>query len=90
MTGPSVTYAIRVEGHLGDHWAAWLTELFSELDITRNSDGTSTVTASVIDQTQLHGLLAGLRDIGVPLLDLHRTGPHPADPPARIGGDVLP
>jgi RimJ/RimL family protein N-acetyltransferase len=78
MTSTIATYAIRVEGHLDDHWAAWLTELSGELDITRSDDGTSTLTASTVDQAQLHGVLAGLRDIGAELLDLRVTGPHRA------------
>jgi len=64
--GPT-TYAIRVDGHLDDHWSPWL----GGLTLTRNSDGTSTLTAAVADQAQLHGILAGLRDIGAVLLDLH-------------------
>ena len=65
------TYAIRVRGHLDDHWSGW----FGGLSLTRNSDGTSTLTGSVADQAQLHGMLAGLRDIGAILLDLHAIGP---------------
>ena len=67
MTTTGTTYAIRVEGHLDDHWSAWL----GELDMTRNGDGTTTVTVSVADQAQLHGVLTGLRDIGAVLLDVH-------------------
>jgi hypothetical protein len=63
------TYAIRVDGHLDDHWTGWL----GGLALTRDSDGTSTLTVSVTDQAQLHGILAGLRDIGATLLDLHAT-----------------
>lgn len=57
----------RVEGHLDDHWSAWL----GELTITRHHDGTSTLTGPVADQAQLHGLLVRLRDIGVVLLSLN-------------------
>ena len=64
----TTTYAIRVRGHLDDHWGAWL----GEVGIDRGGDGTTTVTVSVVDQAQLHGVLAGLRDIGVVLLDLRR------------------
>jgi hypothetical protein len=60
------TYAIRVDGHLDDHWCSW----FDGLTLARNSDGTTTLTGSV-DQAQLHGTLARLRDIGATLLDLH-------------------
>ena len=63
------TYAIRVDGHLDDHWAAWL----GELALTREDDGTTTVTLCVADQAQLHGVLAGLRDIGAVLIELRLT-----------------
>jgi hypothetical protein len=62
----STTYAIRVEGHLDDHWAAWL----GGLDLTRGDDGATTVTAEVADQAQLHGVLAALRDIGAVITEL--------------------
>lgn len=64
------TYAIRVDGHLDDHWSGW----FGGLILTRNGDGTSTLTAAIADQAQLHGMLTGLRDIGATLLDLRATG----------------
>ena len=62
-----LTYEFRVEGHLDDHWSAWL----GDLTITRHHDGTSTLTGMVADQAQLHGVLAGLRDIGATLLSLN-------------------
>lgn len=70
MNTAPATYAIRVDGHLDDHWSAWL----GELDLTREPDGTTRVTVSVTDQAQLHGVLARLRDLGVFLIDLRRTG----------------
>jgi hypothetical protein len=66
MDTAPMTYAIVVDGHLDDHWSAWL----GELDMTRNGDGTTTVTVSVANQAQLHGVLAGLRDIGAVLIEL--------------------
>jgi hypothetical protein len=65
----TTTYAIRVDGHLDDHWSAWL----GELDMTRDEDGTTTVIVSVADQAQLHGVLARLRDIGAVLTELRIT-----------------
>jgi RimJ/RimL family protein N-acetyltransferase len=64
------TYAIRVAGHLDDHWAAWL----GELKISRDGDGDTTLTVPVADQAQLHGVLAGLRDIGAVLTELRVLG----------------
>jgi hypothetical protein len=63
----TLTYEFRVEGHLDDHWSAWL----GDLTITRHHDGTSTLTGPVADQVQLHGVLARLRDIGAALLSLN-------------------
>ena len=60
------TYAIRVVGQLDDHWSARL----GGLAVTRNRDGTTTVAGAVADQAHLHGVLAGLRDIGATLLSL--------------------
>jgi len=83
MNTTLTTYAIRVDGHLDDHWAAWL----GDLNITRHGDGTSTLAGPVADQAQLHGVLAGLRDIGAVLLDLHTNEPSgptgDSDPPVE-------
>ncbi|WP_186816577.1 hypothetical protein [Cellulomonas aerilata] len=67
--GPT-TYTIRVDGHLDDHWSSRL----GEPDLTREVDGTTTLTVAVADQAQLHGVLAGLRDIGAVLTELRVTG----------------
>lgn len=72
-TGPR-TYTMRVEGHLDDHWA----ERLGALALTRDDDGATTVTVSVADQAQLHGVLARLRDIGAVLTDLRTGGGHPS------------
>ena len=59
-------YEIRVEGHLGTRWAAW----FDGLTVTSDSDGTTVLRGSVVDQAALHGLLQKLRDVGIPLISL--------------------
>ncbi len=70
MNTSPATYLIRVEGHLDDHWSAWL----GKVDMTLDDDGTTTVIVSVADQAQLHGVLAGIRDIGVVLIEVRATG----------------
>jgi hypothetical protein len=70
MSPVTTTYAIRVAGHLDDHWAAWL----GELKMSRDGDGDTTLTVPVADQAQLHGVLAGLRDIGAVLTELRVVG----------------
>jgi hypothetical protein len=71
-SGPS-TYQVRVEGHLDDHWSS----LLGNLTITRESDGTSTLTGPVADQAELHSVFASLRDIGATILSLGVTDPAP-------------
>lgn len=61
----AATYEIRVAGHLDDHWAVTL-----DLTLVRLPDGTTSLTGPVIDQAHLHGVLARIRDLGVPLLTL--------------------
>src|SRR6476659_3875446 len=72
MNTAPTTYAIRVRGHLDDHWSAWL----GEPDMIRENDGTTTISASIADQAQLHGVLAGLRDLGAFITQL-RAAPEP-------------
>ena len=71
MTPAATTYEVRVDGHLDDHWSAWL----GGVPTTRGDDGTTTIFMTVEDQAQLHGLLARLRDIGAVILELHSSEP---------------
>jgi hypothetical protein len=59
-------YRLRVDGHLDDHWSAW----FGELTVTRESDGTTSLTGVISDQAELHGLLRKVRDLGVTLISV--------------------
>jgi hypothetical protein len=66
----ATTYVICVDSHLDDHWSARL----GGAVVSREVDGTTMITVAVADQAQLHGILAGLRDLGVTLLSLERGG----------------
>jgi hypothetical protein len=71
MSTARSTYAIRVDGHLDDHWSTWL----ENVELIHDDDGTTTLIVSVADQAQLHGVLAGLRDIGAVLTELRTKAP---------------
>jgi hypothetical protein len=64
MSTTAPVYAFDVQGHLDAHWAEWL----GGLRITHNPDGTSTLVGPIVDQAELHGVLAKLRDLGVALI----------------------
>jgi hypothetical protein len=59
-------YEIRLKGHLEARWAAW----FDGLSLTQESDGTTVLHGSVVDQAALHGLLGKVRDLGLPLVSV--------------------
>ena len=66
-------YKVQVVGHLDNKRAVW----FESLDLIREygEDGTpvTTMTLDVLDQAMLHGLLAEIRDLGLPLLSVNRV-----------------
>jgi hypothetical protein len=61
-------YRIRVRGHLDDRWSDWLEGLV----IHRQEDGTTVLVGPVVDQAALHGVIARIRDLGLPLLSVNR------------------
>lgn len=68
MTGPPV-YEIRVGGVLDECWSSW----FDGFTVTTGAgagDGESTLRGPVVDQAALHGLLARIRDLGLPLISV--------------------
>jgi hypothetical protein len=74
-------YEIRLQGHLEPRWATW----FDGMTLTTEPDGSTTLRGPVVDQSALHGVLARLRDLGVPLISLTQTpaGQRPSpQPPA--------
>ena len=64
-------YEIRLKGHLEARWSAW----FDGLSLSQESDGTTVIRGSVIDQAALHGLLSKVRDLGLPLIAVTRVDP---------------
>jgi hypothetical protein len=60
------TYRLRVEGHLEDYWAPW----FGDVTLTKESDGTTSLTGVISDQAELHGMLIKIRDLGLTLISV--------------------
>jgi hypothetical protein len=61
---PGDIYRIRIQGHLDSSWSEW----FDGLAITNSANETTVLTGTVADQPALYGLLAKVRDLGLPLL----------------------
>lgn len=61
-------YEIRVGGRLGPEWADW----FDGLRIVPEEGGTTLLAGVIVDQAALHGHLARIRDLALPLLMVAR------------------
>ncbi len=61
-------YQIRVKGNLDRKWSDW----FDGLTIRPQAGDETLLVGPVADQAALHGLLAKIRDLGLPLLSVER------------------
>jgi hypothetical protein len=57
---------IRVKGQIDEHWSDW----FEGLTVTHTDQKETVLTGLVVDQSAMYGLLAKLRDLGLPLLSV--------------------
>ena len=60
-------YQIRLKGHLGQQWAAY----FEGLTLSNSENGEALLIGMITDQAALHGVLAKIRDLGLPLLSVN-------------------
>jgi hypothetical protein len=60
-------YQVRVKGRIDDRWSDW----FDEFAVIAQPDGETLLTGQVEDQAALHGLLAKIRDLGLPLISIN-------------------
>lgn len=70
-------YEIRVRGHLNSCWSDW----FDGLKIVDGPDGEAVLAGKIADQAALHGLLAKIRDLGLPLVAVNRIDGVPGHDP---------
>jgi hypothetical protein len=75
-------YRIHVSGLIEQRWTDWL----GGLVIHHQADGTTLLIGQVVDQAALHGVIARIRDLGLPLLAVDRV----AEPDENSGSDLQP
>ena len=64
----AIGYEIRVLGTLDARWSSW----FAGLHVASDPRGETTLTGPLRDQAALHGVLARVRDLGLPLIAVRR------------------
>jgi hypothetical protein len=69
--GTSQIYQIRVRGHLSAVGAAW----FDGLTVANGAGGEAVLSGPIRDQAALMAVLRRVHDLGLTLLDVHRTPP---------------
>ena len=57
-------YQITVKGHLDSQWSAW----FDNMTISNEANGEAVLCGPLADQSALYGVLAKMRNLGLPLL----------------------
>lgn len=63
-----LVYQIRINSHLDETWVVW----FFPLEVVNEENGEATLTGTVRDQAELHGLLDRVFDLNLPLLSVNR------------------
>jgi hypothetical protein len=66
-------YELGVRGVVDRHWSGW----FDGLRVGSDAPGQALICGPVVDQAALHGLLARVRGLGLPLLSVRQIGPGP-------------
>ena len=64
----SIAYKIWVKGHIGEDWSSW----FEGMTIRHEESGETLLTGPLVDEAALHGVLAKIRDLGLPLVEVKR------------------
>lgn len=63
-----VKYCIKVQGRLDEKWSDWFDVSAIRVARAVGQAPVTTLTVDVADQAELYGMLARLRDLGLPLL----------------------
>lgn len=66
-------YRIIIQAQREPGWQIW----FDGMTMTDGPDGTTILDGPIIDQAALHGLLARIRDLGLPLLAVQPSTQQP-------------
>jgi hypothetical protein len=73
MNDTTPVYEIRLHGHMDERRA----RQFAGLTMTLTPEGETLLTGPIVDQAALHGILARIRDMGMPLIEVKQVSSAP-------------
>jgi len=68
------TYQIEVQGRLNKSWSDQFADMTLTVESIKDGLAITTLSGAVADQAALHGVLARIRDLGLPLLLVQYLG----------------
>lgn len=74
-------YIIKVRSHLDDRKSYWFEGMTMTTGYDKEGRPITTLTGHLADQAALHGILATIRDMNLPLISVDRLSPREADDP---------
>ena len=66
-------YEIKVKGHVDEAWSSWFEDMAITTGFTEDGTPVTTFTGQLDDQAALHGVLAKIRDINMPLISVNQV-----------------
>ena len=66
-------YEIKVKGHLDEQWSSWFEDLTITTGFGEDGMPITTFSGPIVDQAALHGVLARIRDINMPLISVNQV-----------------
>jgi hypothetical protein len=72
---PLLTYQIKVEEKLDEHWSEWFDGMRFSNEIVCDGPEITVITGEVCDQAALHGILNRIRDLNLRLLSVQIISP---------------
>ncbi len=72
MYSEKAKYEISLKGHLDKRWAARFEGMSIENSFDRQGSPVTVLSGDITDQSALHGILARIRDLGIPVISINR------------------
>ena len=72
LHGNGGTYEIKIKGLLDEHWNQWFEGMtLKSVENGESGQMCTLITGPISDQPALHGLLAKIRDLNLPLISIY-------------------